>query len=132
MMAVGSLPKTGTCQRPGCKQPTKRDRVYCGKACHSSDFSRRAQGVPKQPWKPRETRCAVCKATIRKRWPSELPRTCSKRCMGLLKRETMAADRLEQLTRKRIQDMTPIEAYTWGYKTGYARRVQFEKRKAAA
>lgn len=132
MMPIGSLPMTGTCQRPGCGKPAKRNRVYCGKACHRADFSRRSKGVPKQPWKPRETRCVGCGATIRKRFPSELPRTCSKVCEGRVRREQLAADRLKDLTAKGIAEMTPLEAYTWGYRNGYARRKMWEQARQKA
>jgi predicted nucleic acid-binding Zn ribbon protein len=129
---IGSKPKTGTCQRPGCHQPAKRGRVYCGKACHRADFSVRTTGIPKQPWKVRQTHCVACGATIEKRYPSEIPKTCSKRCMGRWKREQAAEDRLRDLTKKGIQAMTPLEAYTWGYRNGYQRRRMYELSKRTA
>ncbi len=131
MSVLGSKPKTGTCQRPGCGNPAKPRRVYCSWPCRAQDFSARSMGVPKQPWKPREATCASCGQTFKREWPSEIGRTCSRKCMGQLKREQMAEDRLEDLTSKGINEMTPLEAYSWGYKNGYGRRRDFEKRRAA-
>lgn len=77
--------------------------------------------------------CAVCPTVIVRNFASELARirTCGRRCGGQLQREEKAARRLQQLTTKGLNAMSPVEAYRWGYKCGYQRRVDFEKQRQA-
>lgn len=75
-------------------------------------------------------RCVICGRELTQRHRYKV-RTCGRRCGGLLKSETWAAERLSRLTKQGLHTMTVLQGFRWGYKSGYQRRRDHEKKQVA-
>jgi hypothetical protein len=103
-------------------------RKHCSPACHRAALSARQRGRLRST-APRAKRCQVCDVVFTRRHPSALARTatCGRRCAGRLASERQVARSLARV-RQRLDSLTKIEAFQWGYKLGYFRRANRERR----
>lgn len=81
--------------------------------------------------KPRSKSCAACGRVFTRRYPCEIQRTahCSKRCEGVTKRAQFTEGRLSmvqaQYGRLTLREQ---QLFGWGYKLGYARHANRERK----
>jgi hypothetical protein len=112
----------GACER--CGNPRRRGQVqFCSKQC----ASRRPRSAA-----PRSKPCIVCGKVFTRRYPCQVARMahCSKRCEGHTHRHHFAEKRLPMLKAKYgALSVRERELFGWGYKLGYTRGAQTEKRR---
>ena len=73
------------------------------------------------------TSCAVCGGP-KGQERADKAATCGRACGALLANDTKAANRLALLNRRGLERLSKAACYAWGYKNGYQRRVDRDRK----